>query len=151
MIIDIDQQHGILLDSEGRVVKRFGNWHIGTHEVPDIVESVAYVDGPAAHERSVHWIYRSGIPPVSLTVSSDQIINDGTDDITVSMTLDADAESNRDVKLLINGESFSETLAPDATTTETITTTASAGTVIDIELNGPDVQQSMTNIEVVSP
>jgi len=47
--INIEQPHGYLLDSNDIVVKRFGNWETGTHMVPEKVDSVAYVSGPAAH------------------------------------------------------------------------------------------------------
>ena len=55
----IEQPHGYLLDGDDRVVLRFGNWDIGEHSVPDDVESVEYVDGPADHDREVHEDYRN--------------------------------------------------------------------------------------------
>ena len=53
----ITHPHGYLLDSDGNVCKLFGNWQIGTHTVPDHVESVEYVDGPAAHDVDIHDDY----------------------------------------------------------------------------------------------
>ena len=58
MRIEIEQPHGYLLDGDGRVVDRFGNWTIGTHVVPDAVESVEYVGGASAHDREVHDDYQ---------------------------------------------------------------------------------------------
>ena len=57
--IEISEPHGYLLDSDGKVVQRFANWSVGYHAVPDVVESVEYVDGPADHDRSVHEDYRT--------------------------------------------------------------------------------------------
>jgi len=54
----IEQPHGYLLDTDGRVVLRFGNWKTENHEVPDAVESVEYVDGPNAHSKDVHDDYK---------------------------------------------------------------------------------------------
>ncbi|AFH22627.1 hypothetical protein OSG_eHP31_00075 [environmental Halophage eHP-31] len=54
----IEQSHGYLLDSEGRVVTRFANWDIGSHPVPDHVDTVEYVDGPAAHSKPVDDAYK---------------------------------------------------------------------------------------------
>jgi len=54
----IDQPHGYLLDTDDKVVFRFGNWTTGDHDVSDVVETVEYVDGPSAHDRDVHDDYR---------------------------------------------------------------------------------------------
>lgn len=59
MKIKIDEPHGYLLDSDGRVVDRFGGWKVGVHEVTDAVKTVEYVDGPAAHSKEIHPDYRS--------------------------------------------------------------------------------------------
>jgi len=53
MIIEISKPNGYLLDSDGNVVVRFGNWEVGEHTVPDTVESVEYVDGPNTHNKPV--------------------------------------------------------------------------------------------------
>jgi len=53
MIITIKQPHGYLLDADGLVVLRFSNWSIGDHSVPDVVDAVEYVDGPADHDKPV--------------------------------------------------------------------------------------------------
>jgi len=57
--IQIEQQHGVLLDANGLVVSKFGNWTLGEHRVSDAVSSVEYVDGPAAHTRDVADKYQS--------------------------------------------------------------------------------------------
>ena len=57
--IEIEQRHGYLLDGDGNVIDKFGNWRVGEHRVPDAVESIEYVDGPADHEREIHGDYRS--------------------------------------------------------------------------------------------
>ena len=56
--MQIDQPHGYLLDEDGRVVLRFGNWAVGELQVPDNVENVEYVDGPNSHSREVHDDYK---------------------------------------------------------------------------------------------
>ena len=55
--IEIEQPHGYLLDENGRVVLRFGNWKTGEHNVPDVVDSVEYVGGPNDHDREIHDDY----------------------------------------------------------------------------------------------
>ena len=56
--ITIENPHGYLRDDEGRVVIRFGNWETGEHQVPDVVSSVDYVDGPADHDEQVADRYK---------------------------------------------------------------------------------------------
>lgn len=56
--IKIEAPHGYLLDDKDRVVLRFANWQIGYHKVPDVVDNIDYVDGPADHERAVHEDYK---------------------------------------------------------------------------------------------
>ena len=58
-MITIERPHGYLLDADGRVIERFGNWTTGEREVHPAVESVEYVDGPNAHEKPVHEDYKS--------------------------------------------------------------------------------------------
>ena len=58
MIIKIKEPHGYLLDKDGKVISRFGNWRIGEHSVPNAVESVEYVNGPSGHDKQVHEDYR---------------------------------------------------------------------------------------------
>jgi len=151
MIIEIEQPHGYLLDSDGNVVTRFGNWRLGEYDVADSIRSVEYVDGPAAHSRAVYWVYGSGTAPVSLSVDTDTIINDGADEVTISMTLNPDADTAQDVTLTISGEPFEKTLEPGVETTDTITTTKQAGGIITVEVNGENVQRATSEIEVVSP
>ncbi|UBF23477.1 hypothetical protein HRTV-28_gp39 [Halorubrum tailed virus 28] len=55
----IEQPHGYLRDSDGRVVLRFANWSVGTHPVPNDVESVDYVDGASAHSDPVADRYKA--------------------------------------------------------------------------------------------
>jgi len=57
--LSIDEPHGYLKDADGNVVMRFGNWNVGTHSVPDAVESVEYVDGPNAHTEPFHDDYKT--------------------------------------------------------------------------------------------
>ena len=54
----IEQPHGYLLDEDGKIYQRFGNWSVGETELPDVVESVEYVDGPSDHEKEVHDDYK---------------------------------------------------------------------------------------------
>jgi len=146
----IDSPHGYLHDKNGRVVLNFANFNLGNHQVDDSVRGVTYIEAPNTHPKSVHWIYNSGIPPVTLSVDSGQINNDGTDETVVSMTLDANADSDRQADLIIGGKTFDVSLVPGEETIETITTTARAGTVIEIEVNAPDVQRATTTVEVVN-
>lgn len=149
--INIESPHGCLKDADGRVVLRFGNWSTGSHDVPDAVETVDYVDGAAAHSEAVHWRYvNGGVPPVDLSLSSQSVINDGSDSVDVRMTLDPDAETARDVTLSVDGSEFSETLDPGDETVETITTTQTARSTINITVDGPDVQRETATVEVVS-
>jgi len=55
---EINRPHGYMLDSDGRICLRFANWDTSqTHTVPDYITDVTYVDGPAAHDKSVHNDY----------------------------------------------------------------------------------------------
>jgi hypothetical protein len=55
----IDKPHGYLRDADGLVVLRFGNWKTDiNHQVPDVVESVDYVDDPTAHTEQVADEYK---------------------------------------------------------------------------------------------
>jgi hypothetical protein len=51
--MQIYQSDGYLRDADGDVVVRFANWETGDHTVPEAVESVDYVSGPAAHDEPV--------------------------------------------------------------------------------------------------
>ena len=57
--IEIEQPHGYLKDSDGKVAIRFGNWSVGTHQVPDHIDptKTEYVEGPNSHETPVHSDY----------------------------------------------------------------------------------------------
>lgn len=55
--LDIKNPNGYLMDANGNVCIKFGNWEIGTHMVPDFVESVEYVDGPSSHNVDVDQDY----------------------------------------------------------------------------------------------
>lgn len=149
MKINIDRPHGYFLDNDNRVVLRFGGWKVGEHEVPKSVASVEYVDGSAAHDRDIHWMYGSGVPPITISLSSKSIKNNGTDSVDVNVSLDADAEESRDVKLFIDSSNFSETVTPDSDIVETVITTKNSGSTIKISVDGRDVQQAITEIEVI--
>lgn len=147
----IEQPHGVLIDVDGKVVKRFGGWSLGDHDVPDAVESVEYIDGPVAHTKSIHWQYDSGEPPVSLSSDSSTIVNDGSDSAILTMTLDADAEQDYSVTLDVDGGLFNKSLSPGTSETEEITTTTSEGHVIEAVVDGDSVQRSdVVEIEVIS-
>ena len=146
----INQPHGYLRDSDGRVVLRFGNWSTGSHDVPDAVDSVDYVGGPAAHDEPVHWRYASGEPPVDLSLSSQSIINDGTDSVDVGLTLAPDAETARDVTLSVDGTEIGKSLEPGVEAVETNTTTRTAGSTIEIAVDGSDVQPATASVEVTA-
>lgn len=147
--INIEQPHGTLIDSDDYVVKRFGNWEVGTHKVPESVESVEYVDGPAAHTRARNWRYTIAPPPVDLSTDKTQLPNDGTNKATISMTLNPDADSPRDTTLTIDGKSFYETLEPGASTEEEVTTTKQSGTTIAVAVDGENIQRTTVELEVV--
>ena len=56
--IKIEQPHGYLLDKDGKVILRFGNWDVGFRDISDrniadYVDDVEYVNGPSDHERDV--------------------------------------------------------------------------------------------------
>jgi len=55
--IGITEPHGYLLDSDGKVVDRFGDLETGKIEVQEAVDSVEYIDTPAGHTKSVHSDY----------------------------------------------------------------------------------------------
>lgn len=58
----IEQPHGYLLDSDGNVIKRFGNWSTEKdHQIPPEAADVEYVDGPTAHTRPVAEEYQRDI------------------------------------------------------------------------------------------
>lgn len=58
--IQIEQPHGFMQDSQGRICLRFGGWDTEqTHTVPDYVEDVKYVAGPAAHKQPLHPDYKN--------------------------------------------------------------------------------------------
>ena len=57
--IEIEEPNGYLIDADGKVVKRFGNWSVRTYQLPDVVEDVEYVDTPSSHERPVDDKYRT--------------------------------------------------------------------------------------------
>lgn len=51
--VEIEEPHGFLQDSDGRICLRFGGWEPGRHEVPEYVDTQRkpeYVGGPAAHD-----------------------------------------------------------------------------------------------------
>ena len=56
--VDIQSPNGYLMDSDGNVCLKFGNWKTTTHTVPDYVESVEYVEGPKDHGVTVHDKYK---------------------------------------------------------------------------------------------
>lgn len=59
MKVDIDKPHGIMRDADGKVVLKFGNWEPGEHDVPDAVEAIEYVNGPADHGVKLAEEYRT--------------------------------------------------------------------------------------------
>ena len=60
--IEIEEPHGYLIDADGNVIQRFGNWSVGEREVHPETKTVEYVNGPADHERDVHEDYKSVQP-----------------------------------------------------------------------------------------
>lgn len=148
--IEITNPHGVLLDGDGRVVTLFGNWEVGIQRVSEAVESVEYVSGPAAHERSVYWTYSGRAPPVGLSLGQQSIINDGNDTVDIRIVLNTDAESSRDVTLTVAGTEYAITLDPGVEEVETITSTQPPGSTIEIVVAGPDVQRATGVVEVVS-
>lgn len=56
--ITIEEPHGYMRDADGNVVVRFANYDAGTHQVPDAVDSVDYVDGPTAHTEDIDAQYK---------------------------------------------------------------------------------------------
>lgn len=86
----------------------------------------------------------------SLAISGDAtVINDGTDEATIDVTTDAVAPHS--AELTVDGSTFVVDLDPAAAHTETITSTANAGYVIDVDVSGPWPTESDSHeIEVVS-
>lgn len=147
----LDQPNGYFVDGEGRVVLRFSGWSLRQdHTTPDAVESVEYVDNPADLTREVDWRYSTAPPPATLTTDADRLVNDGADEVTIQITLNADADSSRDAQLTIGGETFPLTLEPGVETSEVVTTTKQAGSTITIRLDGDGIQRAETEIEVVA-
>jgi len=57
--INIEQPHGYLKDSDGRIVLRFGNWDVNRdHYVPDVVDQIDYVGQPDGHDEAVAPAYQ---------------------------------------------------------------------------------------------
>jgi hypothetical protein len=151
MKMNIEQPHGVMLDADGNVVQRFGGWRLGEYPVPSPVETIEYVDGPVAHKREVYWKYTNQDAPVELAPSDATIANSGSDTVTISLTLNEDAEADRDVTLAIDGGSYERVLTPGEPTTETVTTTKPAGSTITVSVRGDQVTRTSTTIAVVSP
>ena len=55
---DIQQPHGYLLDEDGKVIQRFGNWETGPRKVHAATVKIEYVDGPNVHEKTVNEKYK---------------------------------------------------------------------------------------------
>ena len=53
----IEQPHGYMLDSEGRVVARFSGFNLGIRKVSDSVTEIEYVDDPSNFDRETHPKY----------------------------------------------------------------------------------------------
>jgi len=156
MNIEITQPHGYLRDSNGEVVQQFGNFEIGTHTVPDVVDNVKYVGGPAAHTEPVARTYQSVAAYVDVT--DDTVTNDGTDTASFEITLtgqdDGSVSYPITVDVLVQGDPVeSHDMSHGETVTESLTSTASAGTIIEITTAPANdtVQSDMGKIEVVSP
>ena len=146
----IEQPHGYLLDEEGRVVSRFGGWRVGEHDVPEAVEDVEYVDGPAVHDKAKHWMHDDGRPTVAFDCDVDEIANDGEDEATITMQLHEDATEDVEAELVIDGDRFGETLTPGEEVEDPIVTTADAGETITVALEGEEIQDpDPVTLEVV--
>ena len=61
MEIKIEQPHGYLLDADGKVIDRFGNWETGYAEVHPATDSIEYVEGPSSHDEPIHEDYKSDL------------------------------------------------------------------------------------------
>lgn len=151
METNIEQPHGYCLDSDGNVCFKFGNFNTSEkHEFPDATEQIEYVNDPSAHDCTVHWKYKEGIPPVDVALSKNKIANDGDDEVTVSMTLDGDAEESYDATLVISDGEFAEILEPNETIEERVVTEKDAGEIIEVYVTGDNILDSRTKeIEVV--
>ena len=153
MNIEITQPHGYLRDSNGAVVQRFGNFETGTHSVPDVVDSVEYVSGPTAHTEPIARTYRRVTAYVD--VIDDTVTNDGADTASFEITLTGEGNVTYPVTVdvLVQGDSVgSHNMTHNDTVTESLTSTASAGTIIEITTTpaNDNVQSDMGEIEVVS-
>ena len=61
--INIKEPHGYLLDDNGRVIDRFGNWETGErdlseHKYSENIESVDYVKTAGDHDMEIHDDYK---------------------------------------------------------------------------------------------
>jgi len=152
MNIEITQPHGYFRDSNGEVVQRFGNFETGTHTVPDAVDSVEYVSGPTAHTEPVARTYQRVTAYVD--VIDGTVTNTGTDTASFEVTLtgEGDIPYPVTVDVLIQGDSVgSHDMNHGEIVTESLTSTASAGTIIEIKTDSAneDVQSDVGEIEVV--
>jgi len=93
------------------------------------------------------------LPLLTISLSDDQIINDGSDSVTITIRVNSVRSWDPDNwggTLKIDGETFSQTFRATSETTETMTTTKSAGSSIEIDVEADALQDATAIIEVVS-
>jgi len=129
------------------------------HETNESIEFVEHYEDnqptfPDVELNGDDWeiIDRSERPTASLASDTTTLMNDGTDAATLSIGL-SDGEAvtggTRDVVLSVDGDPIGLSLAPGESTTETLTTTKTSGSVIDCEVTGANVYASdIVTIEV---
>jgi hypothetical protein len=149
---ELDLPHGYCEDADGHVCFIFQGFRTGTtHRFPDVTANFVTTDDPSTLPDQFHWKYADlRDAPVNISVNDTEIKNDGTDSVLVTLSLDSAAESSRAATFTVGGDSYQLTLAPDTDRTETLTTTAAAGTTIALAVSGPDIDGDTATVEVIA-
>lgn len=94
------------------------------------------------------------LPSLSISLSKSQIANDGSDEVVVTVTVGGVRSwdpADWSGKLVVSGTEFPATYTTTSAVVETVTTTESAGSIIEIRANAEGLQQAESQVEVVSP
>jgi hypothetical protein len=130
---------------DGRVVRTYAN--IDADTVQTSSEYVYNIDSTDEYQQLLTK------PTLSINVDSEQLINDGNDTVLASVTVQGVREFDTDsfdITVVVNGKTFAGTISESDEYTEKITTTANAGTAIELKAIGTAVRSSnVVEIEVV--
>jgi hypothetical protein len=148
---ELDVPHGYCEDADGHVCFIFQGFRTGTtHRFPDVTANFVTTEDSSTLPNRLHWKYSDLRDcPVDVSVSDTEIKNDGTDSLIVTVSLDSAAESSYDATFSVGGDSYQMTLTPDTDRTETLTTTAAAGTTIELAVSGKNIDGDTATVEVI--